>query len=394
VTLTQPIGERRNFKKEANHSQISSFPYVIAPVSANQKKRGLDSSVELRELSQSQSQSPQIVGVDRQFFVTIFRTATKSEMSMLQAKKIVAQALAIFLGCAHVQAFTVIGDSRARTSPMATELIMVTKTSFAGDHVSDVHEKMLDAETSASLYLDPVTQKLGDVTISWEPETAMKIRDTILEKRLEQRMKALEIDGADTQRKPFMVGVVGIPGSGKSTSAEILSALLSNSIVMPLDGYHIPMAELGELPNAKDVIYRRGAPDTFDPASLEKALERIVNGDEAQVSIPGFDHAKGDPEKDQHIFVRDEHSIVVCEGIYLMHQGDGWENIKSFFDYIIYIEIGVDTCVARLKERNKCIPGYTPEEIEIRCEVVDRANAETVEKSRIYASELVQSGAT
>ena len=77
-----------------------------------------------------------------------------------------------------------------------------------------------------------------------------------------------------------------------------------------------------------------------------------------------------------------------------MHQGDGWENIKSFFDYIIYIEIGVDTCVARLKERNKCIPGYTPEEIEIRCEVVDRANAETVEKSRIYASEKVQSGAT
>lgn len=190
-----------------------------------------------------------------------------------------------------------------------------------------------------------------------------------------------------------MVGVVGIPGSGKSTSSEILSSILSGSIVMPMDGYHIPMAELEKLPDATDAIYRRGAPDTFDPASLEKALERIVNSDEPQVSIPGFDHAKGDPEKDKHTFVRSEHSIVIAEGIYLMHQADGWENIKSFFDYIIYIKIDVDTCVARLKERNKCIPGYTPEEIEIRCEVVDRKNAETVEKSRIYATEEVVSGA-
>jgi pantothenate kinase len=197
----------------------------------------------------------------------------------------------------------------------------------------------------------------------------------------------------DAVSKPFMVGVVGIPGSGKSTSSEILSALLSNSIVMPMDGYHIPMSELKKFPDAKDAIYRRGAPDTFDPASLEKDLKRIVEGDETQVSIPGFDHAKGDPETDKHTFKRNEHSIVICEGIYLAHQGDGWENIKSYFDWIVYIKVDVDKCIDRLKERNKCIPGYTPEEIEIRCDAVDRVNAETVEKSRVFASEEVISGA-
>ena len=35
----------------------------------------------------------------------------------------------------------------------------------------------------------------------------------------------------------------------------------------------------------------------------------------------------------------------------------------------------------------------TPEEIEIRCDAVDRVNAETVEKSRQFASEEVKSGA-
>ncbi|CAJ1946384.1 unnamed protein product [Cylindrotheca closterium] len=260
---------------------------------------------------------------------------------------------------------------------MTTELIMVSKTDIAFEMIS----------TTAPSVEVP-TNKLGNLIVSWEPESAVKIRDEILEKRLEQRMQ-LEDGNSPLPRKPFMVGVVGIPGSGKSTSSEILSAFLHDSIVMPLDGYHTSMADLEKLPNAADAIYRRGAPDTFDPASLEKDLERIVNGKESHVSIPGFDHHKGDPEPNQHTFCRDAHSIVIAEGIYLMHQGDGWENIKSYFDHIVYIEVDVDTCVARLKERNKCIPGYTPEEIEIRCEVVDRANAETVVRSSCYASEKV-----
>ena len=78
--------------------------------------------------------------------------------------------------------------------------------------------------------------------------------------------------------------------------------------------------------------------------------------------------------------------------IYLTHDNDGWENIKSYFDYIIYIDADIDTCIDRLKIRNKVIPGYSPEEIEKRCDEVDRVNAHTVEKSRKYATVEVQSG--
>ena len=31
--------------------------------------------------------------------------------------------------------------------------------------------------------------------------------------------------------------------------------------------------------------------------------------------IPGFDHAKGDPEPDAHAFDRNQHQVVIGEGL-------------------------------------------------------------------------------
>ena len=159
------------------------------------------------------------------------------------------------------------------------------------------------------------------------------------------------------------------------------------------DGYHYSIAYLQTMDNPDDKIYRRGAPDTFDVAGLKRDLGRIKNGDEEIVSIPGFDHAKGDPEPDAHVFRRSEHKIVICEGLYLVHDADGWEGIASLFDMTIFISSDVDMCIDRLKIRNKCIPGYTPEEIEFRCDAVDRVNANTVMRSINHADVVVESAA-
>ena len=159
------------------------------------------------------------------------------------------------------------------------------------------------------------------------------------------------------------------------------------------DGYHYSIADLQNMDNPEDKIYRRGAPDTFDAAGLKRDLGRIRNGDEEVVTMPGFDHAKGDPEPDAHTFRRREHKIVICEGLYLVHDDHGWEGINSLFDMTIFISSDVDTCIDRLKIRNKCIPGYTPEEIEFRCDAVDRVNANTVMRSINHADVVVKSAA-
>jgi pantothenate kinase len=234
----------------------------------------------------------------------------------------------------------------------------VDRLGFDSSNLEEKNKKNEDdtcvqVENPGTTTTKQVAQQQQDVKVTWEPQVA----DLLI--RLEQ---------VSNPARPLMVGIVGIPGSGKSTSAAILQSILASGsssrrpdddnrvLIMPMDGFHIPLAELAQYENAKDFIYRRGAPDTFHAAALQQALHQIAYGNDRTVSIPGFDHGVGDPTPNQYTFRRDAHRIVLCEGLYLLHDNDGWENVKSVFDWTIYIDANVDACIARLKERNKCIP--------------------------------------
>jgi hypothetical protein len=76
-----------------------------------------------------------------------------------------------------------------------------------------------------------------------------------------------------------------------------------------------------------------------------------------------------------------------------LHSSHGWEGTSDLFDLRIFIASDVDKCIDRLKIRNKCIPGYTEEEIEIRCDAVDRANAMLVKQTGSNADLVVEGAA-
>lgn len=230
-----------------------------------------------------------------------------------------------------------------------------------------------------------------EVVTTWETH----ISQIILDRMYEESTPLLKASQSGMYR-PFMVAIAGIPGSGKTTSAAILSDILRNehgisNVVVPMDGYHYSLENLRSFDNPQDAIYRRGAPDTFDTSSLRNDLSRIRDGDEGTIFIPGFDHALGDPKIDQYKFSREEHQLVICEGLYLLHDEDGWDGTSCLFNFSIFVQADIDLCVMRLKERNKCIPGYTPEEIDIRCDCVDRANAHTVQASQKNADIIAKS---
>jgi hypothetical protein len=80
-----------------------------------------------------------------------------------------------------------------------------------------------EAQVSASLYLNPAASKLAPhVQISWEPDAANIIK---------------QLAKISNPSRPLMVGVVGIPGSGKSTSCDVLAAFIEDefdAMVMPM----------------------------------------------------------------------------------------------------------------------------------------------------------------
>ena len=265
----------------------------------------------------------------------------------------------------------------------APESIALSHHILKEEIVHNVEELIVEEE---HLLEHPVQNLQDSIVSSWEPTVAKLIKEGMANNPI-----------ADYATRPFMVGVVGIPGSGKTTSCTLLANLVPNSVVVPMDGYHLPLRELEKFPNPKDAIYRRGAPHTFAPDQLQSNLDRILNPqaqqtqDNTHVYFPGFDHNLGDPKPDEHLFVRGQHQVVICEGIYLLHDEDGWSSIKDNFDFTIYIDADVDFCIDRLRVRNACIPGYTPEQIYKRCDEVDRVNAQIVLKSKPHAHHVVQS---
>ena len=168
-----------------------------------------------------------------------------------------------------------------------------------------------------------IVSNIKMVRRTWEPEIAQLISNMVHKNKNEER------------KTPIIVSVVGMPGSGKTTSSGILGSILNEThdiscTVLPMDGYHYSIAQLKTMENPEDVIYRRGAPDTFDANSLRKDLSRIRHGDEMQVFIPGFDHEVGDPNPNEHVFKRSLHDVVIIEGLYLLLEKEkfGWTGIK------------------------------------------------------------------
>lgn len=59
----------------------------------------------------------------------------------------------------------------------------------------------------------------------------------------------------DERPNAYLVAVVGIPGSGKSTLCSALGQRLRGSVGLPMDGYHLPRCQLSPEEAARQVQF-------------------------------------------------------------------------------------------------------------------------------------------
>ena len=189
----------------------------------------------------------------------------------------------------------------------------------------------------------------------------------------------------------WMIGLAGVPGSGKTTLAsrladEVNARTAPNiSVALGMDGFHFTKAELNHFPNPVEAFARRGAPWTFDTNALQQRLQLLrAAAGRADILWPGFEHAVGDPVEGAYT-VPASARLVIVEGLYLLHQADGWEMISPLFDERWYLDIPLQTAMERLALRHMQAWGITRAAAEHRIATSDRLNAELVRDSARFA---------
>ncbi|MGN6575470.1 MAG: nucleoside/nucleotide kinase family protein [Nocardioides sp.] len=152
-------------------------------------------------------------------------------------------------------------------------------------------------------------------------------------------------------RDRLMLGIVGPPGSGKSTVAQGLVAALqergSRVASVPMDGFHLADAELDRL-NRR---HRKGAIDTFDGFGYVALLRRLAVELDHVVYAPDFERTLEQPIAGA-IAVQPGTSIVITEGTYLLDNAEPWAQVRDLLDEIWYCDVADDERRRRLVRRH------------------------------------------
>ena len=99
----------------------------------------------------------------------------------------------------------------------------------------------------------------------------------------------------------WIVGIAGVPCSGKSTLGCELKNMVNNMVgwdvceCIGMDGYHYERKYLDRMENPKLAHEKRGAHWTFDCMGFGMMLDRIYWDNRSDIIVPSFDHALKDP---------------------------------------------------------------------------------------------------
>lgn len=197
----------------------------------------------------------------------------------------------------------------------------------------------------------------------------------------------------------LVLGLVGAPGSGKTTLAASLVAAADAAageagagVALSMDGFHCTRAELAARPDAAAALARRGSPWTFDAESLAARITAVREGGDAVTSWPSFDHAVGDPVSDAiTVPPLPLARVVIVEGLYLLHDAHGWAAVGAALRgcAVYFLDTPPELARERLCARHCAAWGISRDAALARIATNDALNADTVLATRSRAAGLV-----
>lgn len=187
----------------------------------------------------------------------------------------------------------------------------------------------------------------------------------------------------------LLVGISGVPASGKTTFAQILTERINDildirrkqgaiaqlnsdettvqdlpsigdlenlqAILVGLDGWHLTRAQLDVFPDPQKAHDRRGSHWTFDGpgyVSFVRALrDSIISSSTPSISAPSFDHALKDPTPDA-VSIHSYHRIVIIEGLYTFLAIEPWSEGGLLLDERWFVQADPVEARRRLIKRH------------------------------------------
>lgn len=200
---------------------------------------------------------------------------------------------------------------------------------------------------------------------------------------------AAEVMGAMSV-PPYLLGITGVPGVGKSTLAEQLAQTVrqklgddSAAVIVPMDGFHLTNREL----DRRGIRDRKGAPHTFDAQGFVALVRKLAAVPPVTVTAPIYDRQMHEPVADA-ITVRAGTPLVIVEGNYLLLDDEPWAQVAMHLDEVWYIDIDLDVAMDRVRQRHEA-GGNDPAIAQARIVHNDWPNANLIARAAQRADRVV-----
>ena len=155
--------------------------------------------------------------------------------------------------------------------------------------------------------------------------------------------------------KPFVIGIAGGSGSGKTFFLKCFLEYFTHGEVclVSQDDYYIPVAH--NMTQEENKLYNFDLPATVDRVSFEEDIASLLNGE----TILKKEYTFNNPDIVPKMLEIKPAPILIVEGLFIFH----FEKIASILDLKIFIEADDEIALQRRIHRDFIERGYSRDDV-------------------------------